>query len=316
MSKAISLAEAADLFLMAAPYSQTSKQNYEIFLTKTLASYIAAARPVDEITHGDLIRFVAYCEHDRGVSCRSLKQYTYFLRSFFRWCLRAGYIENDPAAALLTPKCVKDGSRVRGIPPAHLRKMLDYTEQTSKRNYALILFMAVTGCRVRAASELRCSNLDLQLGYARLLEKGRRWVVYEFDQLTAAALSDWLMKRPNVDHDYVWTGRGPHYEPLKHQGIRSMLTYLCQKLELPHYTPHQIRHSAGEILANHDHSELAVASALNHQSLQSARIYMPQRMAETRHLRHDIEATLYPDRVDSQLEKPRAVGRPILKIVK
>jgi integrase len=133
-----------------------------------------------------------------------------------------------------------------------------------------------------------------------VFEKGQRWVIYDFDRFTAQALVKWLDQRPPAAHDYVWIGMGSKYPQLKATGIRKMLSDVCAVLKLPHYTPHQIRHSAGEILANNDHSELAVASALNHQNLQSARHYMPKRLAHTNHLRQEIEATIYPDRVGAK----------------
>ncbi|QPC80621.1 tyrosine-type recombinase/integrase [Phototrophicus methaneseepsis] len=251
---------------------------------------------VDAISYEDLVRFLGYCKQGRGVQARTLKAYTGYLRSFFGWCEAVGYIDRSPARALTSPKYIEPPKTVLGVPVAHLRQMLDFTEQASPRNYAILLFMMVTGCRVSATSNLLCGNLDLQQGSALVFEKGQRWVTYEFDELTAGALSNWLVQRPNAKHDYVWTGPGPKYVQFRATGIRKMLSDLCVRLRLPHYTPHQLRHSVGEIIANHDHSELAVATALNHKNLQSARIYMPQRIQRTRVMRREIESTLYPER--------------------
>lgn len=297
----VTLAAAADLFLLASNYSPASMRNYRIFLQRTLTCFVAADRPVQQVTYEDLVRFLAYCEQDRAVVCLTLRHYTTILKTFFGWCVDVGYIERNPAQALKSPRC-PDQRLVLGVPVDHLRRMLDYTEQANRRNYAVLLFMAVTGCRVSATSALRLDRLDISRGRASTYEKGGRWVVYEFDSLTAVALSDWLALRPNVDHPYVWTGPGPDYVQLKATGIRKMLHDLCKRLDLPHYTPHQLRHSAGEILAANDHSELSVASALNHKNPQSARIYMPKRLPQTRHLRREIEATLYPDRSDLHTE--------------
>ena len=310
----IDLAEATDLFLMSSPYSPKTKRNFGVFLRNTLTSYFAPARPLSEITHGDLVRFIAYCETKRGVSRSSLRQYSSFLRAFFKWGAASGYLEVDPAKSLTSPKVVNK-ERVKGVPLDHLRCLLDYTEQTSKRNYSLLLFLAVTGCRVGAASHLLRSNIDFRRKQVRVFEKGQRWVVYEFDEMTAVALDKWLAIRPETDHDYVWTSQRKSNPRLKESSIRRMLVLLCERLEIPSYSPHQFRHSVGEILASHDHSELSVASALNHRSLRSVRHYMPERLSETRHLRREIEATLYPDRVgdDEDSDDP---GVSYLRIVK
>lgn len=295
----VTLAAAADLFLLASTYSPASMRNYGIFLRRTLTAYIAADRPIHQIRFDDLVYFLAYCEQDRGVACLTIRHYTTILKSFFAWCVDVGYIEHSPAQALRTRRC-DDQRLIRGVPVGHLRRMLDYTEQASRRNYAILLFMAVTGCRVSATSALRLDRLDISQGRASTYEKGGRWVIYEFDHLTSVALTDWLAMRPDVDHPFVWTGPGPDHQQLQATGIRKMLRDLCVRLDLPIYTPHQLRHSAGEILASNDHSELSVASALNHKNPQSARIYMPKRLPNTRHLRREIEATLYPDRTDSK----------------
>nr|WP_228845338.1 tyrosine-type recombinase/integrase [Phototrophicus methaneseepsis] len=103
---------------------------------------------------------------------------------------------------------------------------------------------------------------------------------------------------------------------LKEASVRWMLSRLCERLHLLTYSPHQFRHSVGEILASHDHSELAVASALNHRSLRSARQYMPERLTEIHHLRRETEATLYPDRVKSDKDSDDDPVVCYLRIVK
>ncbi|WP_338048174.1 tyrosine-type recombinase/integrase [Phototrophicus methaneseepsis] len=300
---------------MATSYSPATKKNFGIFLRQTMTSYFSAMRPLTDFTHSDLVRFISYCENERGVSRASLRQYTAFLRAFFKWCNQSGYTEVDPAKSLMSPKVTQRPDPVRGIPTHHLRKMLDYTEQCNLRNYALLLFMSVTGCRVSAASKLEWSRLNLETYRAQVFEKGQRWVYYEFDSYTADVLAHWLQSRPAVDHDYVWTSERQPYGPIKPASIRQMLQKVCDHLKIPRYTPHQIRHSVGEMLASHYHSELAVASALNHQDLKSARHYMPRRLQETYQLRQEIVATIYPDRECGPTIEGRKTIVPYLRIV-
>jgi integrase/recombinase XerC len=302
MSESITLQDAAEVFILGSPYANTTKQNYQIFLTHTFAAYISINRPVNDISHSDLVRFIAWCRKERGITAATAKQYTSFLRRFFEWCYEVEYVEQNPARALSTPKSQKT-ERVTGVPLDDLRKLLNYTEMGHPRNHAILMFMAVTGCRVTATSRLQISKLDLLQGQAEVFEKGGRWVIYDFDELTSAALRRWLDQRPDVDHDFVWTGKRSKDKPIGAHAISSMIETLCRRLGLPKYSPHQLRHSVGEILANNDHSELAIASALNHQDLQTARHYMPARMSHTRHLRREIEEMLYPDKVQSE-EKP------------
>lgn len=311
----IDLQEATELFLMASPYSPATKRNFAIFLRNTMTSYFAATRPLTEFTHGDLVRFINYCEQDREISRVSLRQYTAFLRAFFKWCAESDYIAADPAKSLVSPKVIHKSEPIRGIPQAHLRKILDFAELMSARNYALLLFMAVTGCRITAASRLKISKLDLARGQAEVFEKGQRWVYYEFDSFTANALNRWLQARPNVKHDYVWTSERQPYGLIKPAAIRQMMNKICDHLALPRYTPHQIRHSVGEMLASHYHSELVIASALNHQDLKSARHYMPQRLQETYQLRREIVATLYPDREVDENFEGKETSVPYLRIL-
>lgn len=269
-----SLQEALDTFLLIERRPQTNRQ-YEI----TLGCLIRAIGPdndVSLISYEILLNYQARLR--KTVKPSTLRGYTNIYKAFFKWCQSRKYTEVNPAADLLLPRKNGEPAASRAIPAAELRRMVEYARVTSVRNYALLLFLCDTGCRVGGLVSLTVLHLHLDEGFAFIEEKSGKWVRVMFGEETANALGAWLRKRPACQHDYVWTGKAPAYAPIKRAAVEALFRVLSEKTDASQvWGPHNVRHAVGHAWAKAGMPPHITKEKLNHQHVSTTlNFYYPQ----------------------------------------
>ncbi len=222
---------------------QTLKQ-YKLVLNRVIADLGGTTRLLEEISPRELQR---YQSKNWGHLKRStIAGYTAVLKTFFAWAVDKGYLEKSPADGLRRPPRAKDSAEPRAIPPEHLRQMLDYTRQTSVRNYAILMFLIATGCRVGGLLSVTLNDLDVAHYRASIRVKGGRSGKVFFGDKTRTALEAYLAWRPACGHDKLWVWDKQPYKPLQDGGVYAMIVDTCQRVHLPkEYFTHGTRHSVG-----------------------------------------------------------------------
>lgn len=250
-------------FLQIHRSPQTNRQ-YKLVLDK-LVTAIGPERDITLIRYEDLLDYFARLR-DKGLKSSTLSGYTSVAKAFFTWCVRRKYIPSSPADDIVRRHPGRTPDSSRAVPPDELARMIEYAHITSPRNYAMMLFMADTGCRVGGLVSLEIKNLHLSGLTAEILEKGETWVDVFFGEKTAAALAAWLDKRPSANHDYVWTGDGPFYTPLTRAGVAAVVNRLAERTDASRiWGPHSIRHAVGHAYARQYHVTVTQRK-LNHRS--------------------------------------------------
>jgi integrase/recombinase XerC len=269
------LAEAYNRFLQVdrSPYTT---QNYQRILSR-LVQAIGPVRDISRISSEDLEDwFYPTINGKKPLKRSTAVSYLGVVQRFFNDCRNRGYISTSPADALRVRHNEEAPRRNRAIPPAELRRMMAVAS-FNKRNYAVMLFFMVTGCRTGGITSLTRSNLYLDQYRAHVKEKGGRWEWVHFGEATAAALRAWLAVRPHCEHDAVFTTTsGNGARPLTKHGFRSIVEELSKKAGVSRiYTPHCLRHSRGHSLAWKGVPESLTGEVLNHLGKDSTRIYYP-----------------------------------------
>jgi integrase/recombinase XerD len=228
-------------------------------------------RPVDGVTVDDLRRYVAdmrsrntlYVGHAYktesagGLATATLATRIRAVRRLFRWLHDEGVIEVNPAQRLKIPR-LQRGRRPKAISELDMRRILE-TASSDVRDYAVVLFLADTGCRRGGLVGLRLGDLELAAGRASVTEKGDKRRVVFLSQLTVTAMRAWLAVRPAVDDDHVWLSHNTG-EPLTGDGVSQILQRLGKRAgcEGPHGA-HSFRHGFARqwILSDGDMGTLA-----------------------------------------------------------
>lgn len=286
--------------------SPYTNRQYELVLTR-LAADIGPQRDISLIRYEDLVDYFSR-QRARGLKPITLNSYLSVHKSFFNWCIERGYIEQSPAADVRLRKPKRDQTKQRAIPPDELRAIVEYARIVSPRNYALLLFMIDTGCRVGGLISMTCANLDLVENTAILIEKGNMQHRAMFTERTAAALQRWLKLRPVCDHDYVWTGQGPEYKALTRHAVSYIMYRLCERTGASRlWGPHAIRHAVGHAWAKAGVPLSTTARKLGHANKSiTAEYYYPD---DDEYLREMTQRNALAALNDDQADLPRILPK-------
>ena len=180
------------------------------------------------------------------------------LRAFTRWCVGMELTRSDPFAGGRMAKAkVPDFERkdVETITPDNFRRLLgecDTSRDVGRRDKAMYMFLLDTGVRVGELVGLKVEDVDLKMGLAKVVGKGRKWRTVFFGPETAVALSRYLSRRPaRRESDYLFSGQRGQ-DRLTGGGVRQRMTKLGKAAGCTQTIhPHLFRHTmATEALRN------------------------------------------------------------------
>lgn len=228
-----------------------------------------------------------------GYSVTTIHGYGRTLKAFFRWAYKKGFFDEDLTAELKLPKIPK---RVpRGIAPEDELKILN-AAQDNPRDYAFVVFLADTGCRIGEVCRLRVSDLLLDASLAIVEGKGRDQRICPLKPMTVQALQAWLEYRGDGDLPWVFPGR--YGDALTVSGGYLLIKRLADKANVKvHCNPHAWRHgfACEWLMSGGDMASLQ--ESLGHSDIQVTKMYSLYKIAELqeKHERHSPLTRLFPE---------------------
>lgn len=249
-------------------------------------------KEVESITLADLRAYAAdlrdrqerFADHPSrkplagGLSVFSIASRLRSVKRLFNWLTQEEILTENPAKRLKLPKLPQ--KEPKALSQAALAQLLAVTDGDSiiqRRDRALLLVLADTGCRVGGLAHLRVQDVDLDAQMALVTEKGEKTRPVYFMPMTGDALRRWLEVRPAVDVDWLFVNLGPKqvYPQLTEDAVGEALRRLKKAANVAEpVTPHRFRHAfAREYLRNG--GDLATLSRLlGHSSVEvTARYY-------------------------------------------
>jgi len=205
-------------------------------------------------------------ERPGGLSPWTLNGYVRAARHFFKWLIEEGVIESNPATRFELPGEPKD--RKLGIPQSDAMKIINKAQSLGvPRDYAIVLFLADTMCRVGGVVNLRLADLDLDRGRATVHEKGNKSRPVYLEERGVAAMRVWLMVRPEVADDHVFIGRLG--QGLSVSGIYQVLKRLALEAGVPKgWNPHAWRHGMARAAQRRGMPTSVLSQELGHTSVE------------------------------------------------
>jgi integrase/recombinase XerC len=259
----------------------------------------AATLPLGKIDHRTIREFMGHL-HDRGLQKSSIARKLASIRSFFKYCVREGRLENSPARLVSTPKLPKRLPRVLSAEEmsGFLDQMVAAGENALagkaprhgasrqealllvKRDLALFELLYASGLRVSELTGLNIADIDRNEMMLRVLGKGNKERIVPFGSKAERAIAAyWEVRAGILEHA---TGRTDAQAVfLNYSGTR--LTPRSVNRILKKYAalvninwnihPHSLRHAfATHLLA--DGADLrAIQELLGHQSLSTTQKY-------------------------------------------
>ncbi|TET90826.1 MAG: integrase, partial [Sulfurovum sp.] len=244
--------------------------------TLTVSSYISDLKQLEELTKKnltkldttDVLKFLATFENKRTLN-RKLSA----INTFFHFCHLQNFTHEKikiPMAKVPKnlPKYVNNEEILLAI------KNIDRSTLIGLRDYALILFLYASGCRISEA--LSVERGDIVEGWLKIrFAKGEKERMVPLAPVALEALEAY-MKEQDMNSSFIWLNY--HGEPLSR-----ISAYKIVKKYLG-VSPHVLRHSFASSLIIGGADLRVVQELLGHSSLETTQIYthiQKQNLADT-----------------------------------
>ena len=252
--------------------------------TLTISSYISDLSQLEEVSQKtltkvdttDVLQFLATFENKRTLN-RKLSS----INAFFHFCHVQDFTHEKvkiPMAKVPKnlPKYVSNEEILDGI------NLIDRSTVMGLRDYALILFLYASGCRISEA--LSVQRADIVEGWLKIrFAKGEKERVVPLAPVATEALEMYLNEQ-DLSSSYIW---------LNYRGERlsRISAYKIVKKYLG-VSPHVLRHSFASSLIIGGADLRVVQELLGHASLETTQIYthiQKQNLADTMNTYHPLK---------------------------
>src|ERR1700722_18412507 len=230
-----------------------------------------------DVGRADIVDFLASLYH-RGLDSRSVARHLVTLRNFFRFALIEGYIADDPAATIESPKfrqALPDFLSIEEV--NQLLRQPDRSSVVGLRDQAMIELLYSCGLRVSELCTLRVGDVEMQAGCLRCIGKGNKERLVPVGRQALKVVGEYLNKsRPELLREasspYLFLNqRGRRLDRIafwkilgeygRRAGLRKVLT------------PHMLRHSFATHLLDRGADLRSVQIMLGHSDISTTQIY-------------------------------------------
>jgi integrase/recombinase XerD len=220
------------------------------------------------------------------------------VRSFHRFCVDEGLVEQDPSEEVGAPRVPQ------GLPKAltetEVNALLDAVEgddPRARRDRAILETLYATGVRISELVGLDRADLDLEDALVRVLGKGSKERVVPIGRSARSAIADYLARgRPELERPatrrvpgdpLLLNARGGR---LSRQSCWAIVTAAGDRVGLGgRLSPHVLRHSCATHMLEHGADIRVVQELLGHASLSTTQVYTkvsPERLRAVYELAH------------------------------
>ena len=250
---------------------------YHRDLEKLLNFLKGAGKGATEAQLEDLQNFAAGL-HDIGIGPRSQCRILSGVRSFYRYLVLDGYLEQDPTELLESP--VLGEHLPEYLTPQEVDQLedsIDLSVPEGHRNRAIIEVLFSCGLRVTELVTLKWSQLFAKEKYLRILGKGSKERLVPISDQALHEIENYLPWRNQLkikpgEEDYVFLNRrGAH---LTRTMILIMLKRQAEEAGIRKtISPHTLRHSFATALLEGGADLRVIQALLGHESIGTTEIY-------------------------------------------
>ena len=239
------------------------------------------------ITREDIQDYIAYLRSVQNAAVSTVQRKHASIRSFYQWAMATGqaqYNETNgialPSEQQLAPEGLDRAQRAAvrrafNVPPketptAGLRQV---------RDRAIVFVMMYAGLRISEIENLRQDDVILREKSGELnirSGKGDKDRSAALPLEARSALEEWLARRPQTDHEFVFTTTRRGHAPLGRRTIQEMVTNVGRNAELDRagiqLTPHLLRHTA-VYLWREENDPFVVAAQMGHKDINTTMRY-------------------------------------------
>jgi integrase/recombinase XerC len=218
--------------------------------------------------------FASWC-HRRGLAPRSIQRRMSALRGFFRFLLREGRVESNPAADVPSPKTPKRLPKTLDVDQIARLLEIDGDSPLELRDRAIMELFYSSGLRLAELVGLKVTDLDLSEGSVTVLGKGNKTRILPVGRKAREAISQWLRARselPGHDLDALFLSR--RGQALSARAVQARLREWSRRIGMATgVNPHLLRHSFATHLLESSGDLRSVQELLGHADISTTQIY-------------------------------------------
>ncbi len=217
-----------------------------------MAAYMKE-RGVTDVNNVTEDRLLDYCASlkDEHFAASSITRHNTSIKTFFRYMLENGNINENPAERIKSPKIEKHETRVLSTVEIENLLSQDFGEGAKGlRDKAILELMYATGLKVSEVIGLKLEDVDLRLGCVRIsgtAKSGKERLV-PYGRKAKEAMSEYLLDgrlrllNGREDEERVFLNYSG--EPMSRQGLWKLIKTYVKKAGInANITPFTLRHS-------------------------------------------------------------------------
>jgi len=232
---------------------------------------------LSKISKNDITEFMFF-EKNKGISPVSISRRLAAIRMFHRFLSRERILKTDPTTLIDSPKLWKKVPDTLSLNEVELLiAQPDPRDFQGARDRAILESLYATGMRVSEATNLKASNINLDIGFLRCIGKGNKERVIPLGKKAIASVNRYLeFSRPHFlkkkTSEFLFINRSGN--KLSRQSIWKLIKqYASQaKIKKP-IKVHTLRHSFATHLLERGADLRSVQEMLGHSSISTTQIY-------------------------------------------
>lgn len=255
------------------------RDDLESFIGFLCNDYFTMGREQLELGRVDHLTVRSYLAHlsRRNLSRASTARHLSALRTFFKYLVREGITEANPARTVATPK------RERHLPTvmqtsevALLLEQPDTSTTLGVRDAAFLELMYASGLRISELVGIDIDDIELRARLVKVHGKGSKERIVPFGSKAEAAVRAWLAVRSEIVHDIDEQAIFVNYrgQRITTRSVRRLFDdYIRQAALRSGISPHTLRHSFATHLLNAGADLRGIQELLGHASLSTTQKY-------------------------------------------
>lgn len=216
---------------------------------------------------------------DVGIGERSIARILSGVRSFYKFLVLDGYLEQDPTELLESPKIGKHLPEVLSVEEIDaIEGIIDVSTPEGQRDRAAIEMLYSCGLRVSELCNLLLSDLFLDEGFLRVTGKGNKQRLVPISERAIRELKSWFAFRNFInikpgEEDYVFISAARKKHLSRITVFHNIKVYAEQAGIQKTISPHTFRHSFATHLLEGGANLRAIQTMLGHESISTTEIY-------------------------------------------
>lgn len=250
---------------------QTDLEQFAAFLLSQFDGIAA-----NKITASFVRTWLAELKGEENISAKSINRKISTLKSFFKYLMKMGEMQQSPMTTIVSPKISKRLPVF--VQEEHLDTLFNHVEfednwQGRTENLVLQLFYA-TGMRLSELIQLKETQLDGSYQQVKVLGKGNKERIVPISHQLKTDLQAYITDKPIKDEavtNVFVTAKG---KPLQPRNVYAFVKkHLSSVTTIKKRSPHILRHSFATHLMNNGADLNAVKELLGHSSLAATQVY-------------------------------------------